>query len=47
MHNIISSRLQNSATPLWNLSYEEQLAKKTTTVQEFLKGLEQKIKETT
>ncbi|CAF2823089.1 unnamed protein product [Rotaria sp. Silwood2] len=39
-------KIQNSATPLWNLSYEEQLTKKSTIVQEFLKGLEQKIKET-
>ncbi len=39
-------RIQNSATPFWNLSYEEQLAKKSTIVQEYLKGLEQKIKET-
>ncbi|CAF0956084.1 unnamed protein product [Rotaria sordida] len=39
-------KIQNSATPLWNLSYEEQLIKKSTIVQEFLKGLEQKIKET-
>ncbi len=38
-------RIQNSATPLWNLSYEEQLTKKSTIVQEFLKGLEEKIKE--
>ncbi|CAF2056760.1 unnamed protein product [Rotaria magnacalcarata] len=39
-------KIQNSATPLWNLSYAEQLAKKSTIVQEFLGGLEQKIKET-
>ncbi|CAF0904041.1 unnamed protein product [Adineta steineri] len=39
-------KIQNSATPLWNLTYEEQLTKKTTIVQEFLRGLEQKIKET-
>ncbi|CAF1648014.1 unnamed protein product [Adineta ricciae] len=39
-------KIQNSATPLWNLTYEEQLAKKSTIVQEYLKGLEQKIKET-
>lgn len=38
-------RIQNSATPLWNLTYEEQLTKKSTIVQEYLKGLEQKIKE--
>jgi len=41
-----SFRIQNSATPFWNLSYEEQLTKKSTIVQEFLKNLEQKIKET-
>ncbi len=40
-----SFRIQNSATPFWNLSYEEQLTKKSTIVQEFLKNLEQKIKE--
>ena len=40
-------RIQNSATPLWNLTYEEQLTKKSTIVQEFLKGLEQKIQEIT
>ena len=43
---LIMFRIQNSATPLWNLTYEEQLAKKSTIVQEYLKGLEQKIKET-
>jgi O-glycosyl hydrolase len=38
-------RIQNSATPWWNLTYDEQLLKKAATVNGFLSGLEQKIKQ--